>query len=79
MEVSQHPGMKCAGAPFPKQKTELCIEHFCLFYLSAVSHSQVVNKFVAKTFLSNFKELLFYTGTNAKSAGNIPKFHEAFQ
>jgi len=37
------------GTPSPKRKPEIHREYFCLFHLNAVSHSEVVNKFVAKT------------------------------
>lgn len=71
----------------PKQEPGK-LEYFCLFCGNTASDSKMAKKFVAKPLKTGaisgeihliFKALLFYTGTNARSSGNIPKVHEAFQ
>lgn len=73
------------GQDSPKQNPAK-LEYFCLFCGNTAS--KMAKKFEAKPLKMGaisgeihliFKALLFYAGTNARSSGNIPKVHEAFQ
>lgn len=75
------------GTHSPKQDPGK-LDCFCLFCGNTASDSKISKKFEAKPLKMGtisgeihliFKALLFYTGTNARSSGNIPKVHEAFQ